>query len=427
MPYAACPTNYTPSPPNQSSQSDIERVERDFLTALSLEILPHYSNAALNSAMTSDTHIQLPLTNGQWRVEVATRLLEEIAGEQEHDYPMPLKRPDSEIFECDILHDGSNELPSQDTEMPNVDDFQPPNEDELSGECTIQLAELLRRTKPASQLSRIAKQATKSYRARQNRPHIRVFRETRLRRNILDLNSEVRRLKKDLKNATVALEQKVHEKDVEILKLTDQIRDLELLEIHSSKKIRQEAGLARQKDAAKKANSDPPLNHSAEDAIENPSKRTRVVRSNSSLPFKLTTSKLPLPLSFYPKINPQTPSSDHWEPLRLGRGMEASSIPSSQDRARTPEPITKETLKEDKSPKRWLKAKLSNKFLGKKHEAAPPVPQMDYQASKPLPPPPNDSDIDGDDATKRFTVATMDSGYQSIYIPSARNSVGSIE
>jgi hypothetical protein len=234
-------------------------------------------------------------------------------------------------------------------------------------------------------------------------------------------------LRKDLKNATVALEQKDHAKDVEILKLTDQIRDLKLLEIHSSEKIRREAGLARQKDAAKKANSGPPLDHSAEDDIENPSKRTRVVRSNSPLPFKLTTSKPHPPFSFYPKIDPQTPSSGYLEPLRLGREMEASSIPSSQDRARTPEPITKKTLKEDKSPKRSLKAKLSDKFLGKKYEAAPPIPQIDYQASKPLPPPPNDSDIDGDDATKRFTVATMDSGYQSLDIPSARNSVGSIE
>jgi hypothetical protein len=427
MPYAACPTNYTPSTPNQSSQSDFERVERDLLAALSPEILPHYSNTAPNSAMTSDTRIQLPLTNGQWRVGVATRLLKEIAGQQKHDYPMPLRRPSSEIFDHDIPDNGSNELPSQDTEMPNVDDFQPPNDDELSGECTIQLAELLRRTVPASQLSRIAKQAAKSHRARQNRPHIRVFRETRLRRNILDLNSEMRRLKKYLKNATVALQQKVQEKDVEILNLTDRIRDLELLEIHSSEKIRQEAVLARQKDAAKKANSDPPLSHSAEDGIENPSKRTRVVRSNSPLPFKLTTSKPPPPLRFYPKIDPQTASSDYREPLRLGREMEASSIPSSQDRARTPEPITKKTLKEDKSPKRSLKAKLSDKFLGKKYEAAPPIPQIDYQASKPLPPPPNDSDIDGDDATKRFTVATMDSGYQSLDIPSARNSVGSIE
>jgi hypothetical protein len=397
------------------------------LAALSPEILPHYSNTALDSAMTSDTHIQLPLTNGRWLVGVATRLLEKIAGQQEHDHSMPLKRPDSEIFDHHIPDTGSNELPSQDTEMPNVDDFQPPNEDELRGECTIQLAELLRRTVSASQLSCIAKQAAKSHRARQNRPHIRVFRETRLRRNILDLNSEVRRLKKDLRNATVALEQKVHEKDVEILKLTDQIRDLELLEIHSSEKIRQEAGLARQKDAAKKANSDPPLNHSAEDDIENSSKRTRVVRSNNPLPFKLNTSKPPPPLSFYPKIDPQTPSSDHREPFRLGKEMEASSIPSSQGRAKTPEPITKETLKEDKSPKRSLKAKLSDKFLGKKYEAAPPVPQMDYQPSKPLLPPPNNSDIDGDDATKRFTVATMDSGYQSLDIPSARNSVGSIE
>ena len=377
--------------------------------------------------MTSDTSIQLPLTNGQWRVGAATKLLEEIARQQEHDYPMPLKRPDSETLNHDISDNGSNELPSQDKEMPNVDDFQPPNEDELSGECTIQLAELPRRTVPASQPSRIAKQAAKSYRARQNRPRIRVFRETRLRRNILNLNLEVRRLRKDLKNATVALEQKVHAKDVEILKLTDQIRDLKLLEIHSSEKIRREAGLARQKDAAKKANSGPPLNHSAEDDIENPSKRTRVVRSNSPLPFKLTTSKPPPPFSFYPKIDPQTPSSDYLEPLRLGREMEASSIPSSQDRARTPEPITKKTLKEDKSPKRSLRAKLSDKFLGKKYQAAPPVPKMDYQASKPLPPPPNDSDIDGDDAMKRFTVATMDSGYQSLDIPSARNSVGSIE
>jgi hypothetical protein len=422
MPYSAFPTNYTPPTPNQSSQSDIKRVERDLLAALSSEILPHYSNTALNSAMTSDTRIQLPLSVG-----VATRLLEEIAGQQEHDYPMPLKRPDSEIFGHDIRDNGSNELPSQDTEMPNVDDFQPPNENELSGEFTVQLAELLHRTVPASQLSRIAKQAAKSHRARRNRPHIRVFRDTRLRRNILDLNSEVRKLKKDLKNATVALEQKVHEKDVEILKLTDQIRDLELLEIHSSEKIRQEAGLARQKDAAKKANSDPPLSHSTEDDIENPSKRTRVVRSNSPLPFKLTASKPASPLSFYPKIDPQTPSSDHREPLRLGREMQASFIPSSQDRARTPESTTKETSKEDKSPKRSLKAKFSDKFLSRKYEATPPVPQMDYQASKPLPPPPNDSDIDGDDATKRFTVATMDSGYQSLHIPSTRNSVGSIE
>jgi hypothetical protein len=176
MPYAACPTNYTPSTPNQSSQSDIERAERDLLAALSPEILPHYSNTAFNSAMTSDTNIQLPLTNGQWRVGVATRLLEGIARQQAHDYPMPLKRPDSETLNHDIPDNGSNGLPSQDKEMPNVDDFQPPNEDELSGECTIQLAELPRRTVPASQPSRIAKQAAKSYRARQNRPRIRVFR-----------------------------------------------------------------------------------------------------------------------------------------------------------------------------------------------------------------------------------------------------------
>lgn len=429
MPYAACPTNYAPSTPNQSGQSGIERVERDLLTALSPENLPPYSNTSLNSAMTSDTRIQLPLTSGQWRVGVATRLLEEIAGHQQYDYPMPLKRPDSEIFDHDIPDNGSNELPSQDTEMLSVDDFQPPNEDELSGESTIKLAELLRRTVPTSQLSSIAKQAAKSHRARHNRPHIRVFRETRLRRNILDLNTEVRRLKKDLKNATVALEQKAHEKDVEILKHTQQVGDLELLEIHSSEMIRQEAGLARQRDATKKANSVPPLNHSAEDDIENPPKRTRVVRSNSPLPFKLTTSKPPPPLSFYPKISPQPPSSDHREALRLGREMEVSSIPNSQDRTRTPEPITKETLKEDKSPRRSLKAKLSDKFLGKKYEAAPAVPQMDYQSSKPLPlpPPPNDSDIDGDDATKRLTVATMDSGYHSLDISSARNSVGSTE
>jgi hypothetical protein len=385
MPYSAYLIDYTATTPNQSSQSDIKRVERDLLTALSSETLPHYSNTALSSAMTSDTRIQFPLSFF-----------------------------DSEIFGHDILDDGLNEVPSQDIDMPNVDDFQPPSENELSGKFTVQLAELLCRTVPVSQLSPIAKQAAKSYRARGNRPHIRVFRETRLRRIILDLNSEVRRLKKDLK-------QKVHEKEVEILKLTDQIRDL------SIEKIRQEAGLARQKDAAKKANSDLSINHSTEDDPENSSKRTRVVRSNSPLPFKLTTSKPPPSFSFYSKMDSQTTSSDHREPLNLGRELEASSIPSSQDRPRTPEPTTKETQKENKSPKRSLKAKLSDKFLSKKYRAAPPVPQVDYQASKPLPPPPNDSNIDGDGRTKRFTAATMDSGYQSLDIPSTRNSVGSIE
>jgi hypothetical protein len=86
--------------------------------------------------------------------------------------------------------------------------------------------------------------------------------------------------------------------------------------------------------------------------------------------------------------------------------------------------------KEDKNPKRSLTKTISNRLLGKKLAVPPVPPRKDSQISKALPAPPHGLDMDCDDASKRPTVATMgsgDSGYQSIDIPSARNSVDSIQ
>jgi hypothetical protein len=207
--------------------------------------------------------------------------------------------------------------------------------------------------------------------------------------------------------------------------LVERIGDLELLKIHSNEKIRQEAGLAKQKDAAKKANSEPPLNDLTEGDNENPPKRSRVMLSNKPLELKLNVSKPTL--SLFPTIRPQAVASNYADATCTGKKLESSQKPSSRIRMTTPEPTMKEAVKEDKSPKRSLTKKFSDKLLRKKFEAAPPVPQKDHQPSKPLPAPPNDPDIEGDGAAKRLTVATMDSGYQSFGATSVRNSVDSID
>jgi hypothetical protein len=392
-------------------------MERELLALLALS--PQYSNIATTSAKVAATRIVLPPTNGQSHIGVTTGLPDEIAGQQQYTNSVTLEGPETETFGNDNPDDRPTPLPGQDTEMPYINDYQPPGNHEMDGECTLQLAEFLRRIMPASQLSRMAKQAAQTHRARRNRHHGRVFRESGLRRKAFHLNSELQRLKKDLKDTTVALE----EKDAEILKLSERIQ---LLEIHSSEKFRQEAGLARQKEAAKKANAHPPLNYFTEDDNENPPKRSRVMISNGPLALKLNASK-PSPLSLYPKIRPQAVASDCRDTTRMSRELEAIHRPSSRNHEKTLEPTTKEIVKENKGPKRSITKKISDKFLGKKFEVAPPVPPKDYQASKSLPAPPNDLDIDGDYATKRLTVATMDSGYQSLETTSARNSVGSIK
>jgi hypothetical protein len=386
-------TNYEPYTLNQSSQSATENVERELLAALSPARWPDDSNTAPNCAEATANAIQPPSAIGQQYTVSAT--LDSVAAETSN---------------AANTYYQSTVPPGQDTDMSSVNDSQHPKDDEMDCEITLHFNEFLH------------------------------------------LNSELQRLDKDLRDKTVALEQRdatIRDRDAEILKLT---RDLEFLVTHSSERIRLEAVLAKERDAARKANSDRPLNSSSEGDNENPPKRSRVMQSSTTIPLNLKNSKPHAQLSLYPTIQPQS-VSEHRGALHLAQGVEASHRPSSQHRPRTPEPPTKELMKEEKSPKRSLKKKLSDKFLGKKFEAAPPVPlmnyqapkplreellnkgfeatppvsHMDYHASKPLPAPPVDLGMDGYDATKRNTVTTMDSGYHSLEIPSKRDSVGSIE
>ena len=317
---------------------------------------------------------------------------------------------------------------SEDTEMVDADYLRLLGDDMNDGVNDLQLIEDLVGTVPTSPLFRMAKQAGKARRAKQKRPHSRTLKEV-----VTHLNSELQKSRKELKQKNIALQQQeylLREKDDQITKLTERVRDLDLLEMHFLETSRQEARLAKQKDAARRANMEPLCHYPSQDDNISAAKRARNLTSETQLTFKFSASKSSTPLASHPISSAQNPTFDRGNATHIGREA-TSHRPSSVNRDRTLEQMTGEGWRRHKDSTLSPTSDFCNTLSSNRQEAAyqipPCVPLKDHRISKLLPATPNHTAMPEDGPTKRLTTATMDSGYQSIDIISPRNSIDSME